>query len=122
MKITLLTYNIFCRPFPVFNVCNICRGGDVKTPRLKKFIEIINKEDYDIICLQEIFAKCDCGRIDLIETDTHKNLKYHRPKQTLGCLEFDSGLAILSKLCISVSKFEKFTDAKCADAFAQKVH
>lgn len=49
MNVWILTYNIFLRPPPVKN-----NDDDYKNERCKHFLK--NIDNFDIICLQEVFG------------------------------------------------------------------
>jgi exonuclease III len=108
----ILTLNLFLRPNFVNSinksVYNYWKknisfreifSGDFKESRLNKFFKIVKKENYDVICLQEIFTDPFNKRITMLEKFAQDNdyFLYH-PKNNKFCsIKTNSGLAILSK-------------------------
>jgi len=76
---------------------------------LKQIIDIINNEDIDIICFQEIITTKEIKYIERIIDNT--NLKYHEEYELSPCnivKDTDCGIAILSKYPITNTIKEKF--------------
>lgn len=96
--IRALTYNIFMRaPLPWFAHNN---GDDKKDERLQRFAQLL--EQYDVVCLQEIFGAFSQRRdwlVDVAERvgflETHRSATSVRPRFLV-----DGGLLILSRLPI----------------------
>jgi len=118
----ILTLNIFLRPYFINSYYNsfisfIKRKsslfdifyGDYKNKRLDLLIENINKEKYDIICLQEFFCDIASIRVNkLINFTKESNYHYSLPKKNNCSLLATSGLCILSKYEIIYENFIKY--------------
>lgn len=82
---------------------------------LTDLIEIINKENIDVLCLQEVITTERIKYIDQIKETT--NLKYSESFELSPCnlvKDTDCGLAILSKYPLSNTKKQIFTNPKLA--------
>jgi endonuclease/exonuclease/phosphatase family metal-dependent hydrolase len=103
-EIKILTYNIFLRPPPVKN--NL---SDYKDDRLNDFCKILN--DYDIICLQEMFGTFTSRRQHLIEQACQSGIFFHADVAAPSFFSknlIDPGLLILSRFPIIESEFKPF--------------
>ena len=82
---------------------------------LTDLIEIINKENIDVLCLQEVITTERIKYIDQIKETT--NLKYSESFELSPCnlvKDTDCGLAILSKYPLSNTEKQIFTNPKLA--------
>lgn len=82
---------------------------------LTDLIEIINKENIDVLCLQEVITTERIKYIDQIKEST--NLKYSESFELSPCnlvKDTDCGLAILSKYPLSNTQKQIFTNPKLA--------
>ena len=80
---------------------------------LTDLIEIINKENIDVLCLQEVITTERIEYIDQIKEST--NLKYSESFELSPCnlvKDTDCGLAILSKYPLSNTQKQIFTNPK----------
>ena len=80
---------------------------------LTDLIEIINKENIDVLCLQEVITTERIKYIDQIKEST--NLKYSESFELSPCnlvKDTDCGLAILSKYPLSNTQKQIFTNPK----------
>lgn len=80
---------------------------------LTDLIEIINKENIDVLCLQEVITTERIKYIDQIKEST--NLKYSESFKLSPCnlvKDTDCGLAILSKYPLSNTQKQIFTNPK----------
>jgi len=99
-NVKILTYNIMMLP-PTFH--NF--GNDYKNERLHDFIKLI--DEYDIICLQEMFGSFTFRKEVLIESAIQKGFLFVVTSETpfLSTKLVDSGLIILSRYPIIESSF-----------------
>jgi|UniRef100_A0A6C0CZF9 exonuclease III len=111
-NIRILTYNIFLRPPLVSN-----NGNDYKDERLALFCGLLN--DYDIICLQEIFSFLNFRRNVLIKIAKKFGFFYNAILQTKNSI-IDGGLLVLSRFPISETTYEIYTDKILSDAYVDK--
>ena len=119
-SIRILSYNMFIRPPGITT-----HGNDYKNERLRYFFEnIIN--DYDVICLQEIFGTFSNRRQMLITEAKNRGFDYHlysvKPPFNF-CGDFfvvDGGLLILSRFPIEACNRLVFQKGKNNDSFAAK--
>ena len=92
-QVNLLSYNIFMRPPFVQNSNN-----DYKDARLREFTKSFNQ--YDIICLQEMFGAYSRRRSTLVNHANEAGFLYNaqspRP-QTFSPYVVDAGLVVLSR-------------------------
>jgi hypothetical protein len=91
--VRILTYNIFLRPPPVKN-----NDDDYKNERLQDFCKIIN--DFDIICLQEMFSTYNSRKHELISEAYKKGFFFFIDAPTPSLFSqymTDAGLVILSR-------------------------
>lgn len=89
----ILTYNIFLRPPPIKN-----NEDDFKNERLEDFAKIIN--DFDIICLQEMFGTYNSRKHELIRAAYKQGFFFYVDTPTPSFLSkymIDGGLLILSR-------------------------
>ncbi len=103
-EIKVLTYNIFLRPPPVKN-----NFSDYKDARLKDFSKLLN--NFDVICLQEMFGTFTSRRQQLIESAFHSGMFYHAEVPAPSFFSknlIDPGLLILSRFPIVESEFKPF--------------
>lgn len=93
LSIRLLTYNIFLRPPPVKN-----NFDDYKNERCNEFLKTIN--DYDIICLQEIFGFLNKRKHKIVKKAFKNGFHYfassHSPS-FFSTFLVDGGLLTLSR-------------------------
>lgn len=111
-KIRVLTYNIFLRPPPVKN-----NDNDWKDERMVDFIKHL--ENYDIICLQEMFGSLTSRREALIKYASRSGLFFHVDVPSPSFFSkniIDGGLLILSRFPIVESEFRpfKYTVLSCS--------
>jgi len=117
-NINLLTFNMFVRP-PFINN----NGEDYKDERLLEFISVMH--NYDIICLQEMFASYSRRREALVEHAKNLGFRYHcaspRPSTLAVNRHFiDGGLLILSRYPIVASEFRPYPLGLGIDSIVQK--
>ena len=89
----ILTYNIFLRPPPLKN-----NEDDYKDERARNFEQIMN--NFDIICLQEMFGAFNNRKHDIIRAATKCGLFYYVDTASPNFLNkyvCDGGLLILSR-------------------------
>ena len=92
-NIKVLTYNIFLRPPGVKN-----NDNDWKNERLMDFIQVIN--DYDVICLQEVFDFCNNRKHLFVKLASQAGFLYHsycEPPSFFEKAVVDGGIMILSR-------------------------
>jgi hypothetical protein len=91
--IRILSYNIFLRPPPIKN-----NENDWKNERLADFIKLL--ENFDVICLQEMFGAFNSRKQELIKYANKSGLFFYcdspSPSFFSTCL-VDGGLLILSR-------------------------
>jgi len=115
--IKILTYNMYLLPPGIGG-----RNGAFKTERLYEFIHFY-MQNYDIICLQEVFGMFS-KRLDIL-INAAKEYNYYIVTKKHSILEWpifpiDSGLVILSRFPIKDVGFCAFPRGSHADMFAQK--
>lgn len=89
----ILTYNIFLRPPPIKN-----NADDYKNERLEDFCKVIN--DFDIICLQEMFGTYNSRKQYLIQQASKCGFFFYTDTLTPSMFSkhmIDAGLLILSR-------------------------
>jgi endonuclease/exonuclease/phosphatase family metal-dependent hydrolase len=116
----VLTLNMFLRPTLVNSYYTSFKSywkgdikfkdilsGDYKDTRLDLLLEHIKSEEYDIICLQEIFSDSISSRISKIKEFSMENNYYmYMPTETKTCRSFTScGLCVMSKYPIMDTEF-----------------
>jgi len=92
--VKLLSYNIFLRPPLIRN-----NADDMKNERLQEFMKS-QLENYDIICLQEMFSLANYRQQLLLKTAWEKGFPYYAKSVDPHWLSgkfIDAGLVILSK-------------------------
>lgn len=100
-KLSVLTYNVFCRP-PLIHT----NGEDYKNQRLEDlFCELDGARlaRYDVICLQELFGLCTMRRRRVIEWARKLGFCYythsqHPRNQMMFCSDSDNALNIEQSL------------------------
>ena len=115
-SIRLLTYNIFLRPPPIKN-----NENDYKTERLLEFIDRL--DDFDIVCLQEMFGTFTSRQNILISEAVKKGFFFYHSTDTPNPISthfIDSGLVILSRFPIVVKDFTAFSYGVLSDQLAKK--
>jgi len=115
-SIRLLTYNIFLRPPPIKN-----NEDDYKNERLEDFCKVIN--DFDIICLQEMFGTYNSRKHELIRSAVRQGFFFYVDTPTPSFLSkymVDGGLLILSRFPIVESCFFPYAYGVLADSLAEK--
>ncbi|KAJ1964832.1 hypothetical protein GGI12_001168 [Dipsacomyces acuminosporus] len=115
--IRILTQNMFMRPPLIQNSIK----GDYKDERLDYFIQHI-LPNYDVVCLQEMFAYASSRRDTLLAAAEKLGFKYSvvSEKQYVWTLATDGGLVILSKYPIVGSEHHDYQRGKGWDWFAMK--
>lgn len=111
-EIKLLTYNIFLRPPPVKN-----NENDWKDERLSDFVKQL--ENFDIICLQEMFGTLSSRRHEMIKYANKCGFFFYVEVPAPSFFSkslVDAGLLILSRFPIVESEFRpfKYTVLNCA--------
>ena len=83
--------------------------------RIEQIIDLLIKNDADVICLQEVFDIKIRNRIaqELLKYDFH-----YKPSNSMFCLS--SGLMILSKYRIISKGFEAYNNYSGEDSFSEK--
>ena len=124
----LLTLNAFIRPFCINSYYNSIISywngkiklkelfdGDFKDKRLEELFCNILKNDYDVVCLQEVFNDNVTDRMNRIKKFANKNKFYlYCPTDIIFCKSFtSSGLCIMSKYPIVDSDFIKYRTKVC---------
>jgi len=92
-NIKILTYNIFLRPPPLKN-----NENDYKDERAKDFERVIN--DFDIICLQEMFGALNNRKHEIIRAATQSGFFFYIDTASPNFMSkyvVDGGLLILSR-------------------------
>jgi len=92
-NVKILTYNIFLRPPLLKN-----NEDDYKDERARDFEHLLN--DYDIICLQEIFSAFNNRKHNIIRAATQSGFFYYVDTSSpifLSNYLVDGGLLILSR-------------------------
>jgi sphingomyelin phosphodiesterase len=114
--IRLLTYNIFLRPPPIKN-----NEDDYKNERIEDFCKVIN--DFDIICLQEMFGTYNSRKHELIRAANLQGFFFYVDTPTPSFISkymVDGGLLILSRFPIVESCFYPYTYGVLSDSLAEK--
>jgi endonuclease/exonuclease/phosphatase family metal-dependent hydrolase len=115
-KIKLLTYNIFLRPPPIKN-----NENDWKDERLADFIHQL--DNFDIICLQEMFGTLTSRRQEMIKYANKSGLFFFVDVPAPSFFSkntIDAGLLILSRFPIVESEFRPFKYTIYACAICEK--
>jgi exonuclease III len=104
----IISYNISALP-KWFNL----NGNPLK--RIEEIIDLLIKNDADVICLQEVFDIKIKNRIaqELLKYDFH-----YKPSNSMFCLS--SGLMILSKYRIISKGFEAYNNYSGEDSLTEK--
>lgn len=114
--IKILTYNIFIRPPPIKN-----NENDYKDERLDEFITTLN--NFDVICLQEMFGSLSTRRHKLVKSAFKSGLFYHVEVPSPSFFSkniIDAGLVILSRFPIIESEFRPFKYTVLSCAYVEK--
>ena len=101
-KVKLLTYNLFMRPPFIKN-----NENDFKNERLSDFYGYF--ENYDILCLQEIFGYLSKRKNKLIKKAVKKGYYFAEsstPSTFLSFFLIDGGLLTLSRYFLSFINFK----------------
>lgn len=115
-SIRLLSYNIFLRPPPVKN-----NASDYKDARCEEFIKYIN--DYDILCLQEIFGFLNKRKQKLVKACFKSGFYFHassRDPSFFSTFLIDGGIMTLSKFPIVASEFQAYKYCILTDSLSEK--
>lgn len=114
-SLRLLTYNLFLRP-PLINN----RGEDYKNERLADFVQEIN--NFDVVCLQEVFALGSFRRQRLLREAALKGFIYQVTSQCPFFSTFlvDGGLVILSRFPVVGHGQVVFPKGMQSDALSAK--
>ncbi len=114
-KVNILSYNVFMRPFVKTN------HSDYKDARLEVFINEY-LQNYDIICLQELFSMASSRTKKLIKEGKERGYAYSATLEgswkTLKPI--DSGLVLLSKYPIFERDSIVFTKGSDIDGWSTK--
>ena len=104
--VKLLVYNLFLRPPGIADD----HHDDYKNERLNDFLTII--QDYDIICLEEVFGLLNNRKKKIIEHAKKAGFSYYvdspQPDYKSGFL-VGGGLLIISRFPIVASEFMPYT-------------
>lgn len=114
--IKLLTYNLFLRP-PLIKT----NQDDYKNERLALFCDHLN--DYDIICIQELFETLNQRKHDLIRHATQKGFFFFIESpmpEVFDSFVVDAGILIFSRFPIKNWTFRPFPHGVYADGLSQK--
>ena len=115
-SLKVLTYNIYMRP-PGINT----HGDDFKDERLDEFAERI--DEYDVICLQEMFGAFSSRRARLIARAHELGFKYVVTSPAVDLMSgflVDGGCCILSKFRIVAQQTMTFEKGLHSDQLAAK--
>jgi endonuclease/exonuclease/phosphatase family metal-dependent hydrolase len=115
-RIRVLTYNLFLRPPPVKN-----NESDWKDERLIDFLQEI--DNYDILCLQEVFEILSDRRHELIRIASKAGFFFYCKAPIpsfFSKFTIDGGLLILSRFPIISSEFIPFDYGVLSDALSYK--
>jgi endonuclease/exonuclease/phosphatase family metal-dependent hydrolase len=115
-QVSLLTYNIFMRPYFIKN-----NADDHKETRLKLLLHFF--KDFDIVCIQEIFDVFTHRRQKLLRRAAKIGFRYFAQAEAPGLFEpflIDGGLLILSKYPIEQTIFHAFEVGVHSDALTKK--
>jgi endonuclease/exonuclease/phosphatase family metal-dependent hydrolase len=102
-EIKVLTYNVFLRPYGIKS-----NQSDHKDLRLNFIVDMIN--EYQIVCLQEVFDNFTHRRNALLEKAFEIGFKYFArcdPPKIFEPTLIDGGVLILSKFPIEHSELPK---------------
>ncbi|RKO84414.1 Endonuclease/exonuclease/phosphatase, partial [Blyttiomyces helicus] len=112
----LLSYNIFLRPPGIKN--NI---SDYKNARLTHFGERVLK-NYDVVCLQEMFAYGSSRQNKMIQYARKAGLEYYVSSPSKGLLNamVDGGLLLMSRYPIVRSERMTYKRGMHSDRFSAK--
>lgn len=116
MKLKIATYNIsggFYEDDQSVDFFDKSKSDDIDLRMLNETIKIINEENIDIICFQEIITTERIGYIKRLSDGT--NLKYYEQFETSPCHLVENaemGIAILSKYPIESSIKKMFTNPR----------
>jgi sphingomyelin phosphodiesterase len=116
-SIRILTLNLFLRPPLVKN-----NESDYKDERVQFFCREI-LDNYDIVCLQEVFSTLNSRRSQIISLASKKGLIYTCNCPSPGFFSaqvIDGGLLILSRYPILESDFLGFGNGLFPDIFSYK--
>ena len=114
--IRLLSYNIFLRPPPIKN--NI---SDYKDARCQEFLQYIN--DYDIICLQEVFGFLNKRKHKIVKTCFKSGFHFYASSISpsfFSTFLVDGGLLTLSKFPIVATEFVTYKYCILTDSLSNK--
>jgi endonuclease/exonuclease/phosphatase family metal-dependent hydrolase len=114
--IRVLSYNIFLRPPPIKT-----NEDDYKNERLDDFIKEL--DNYDIICLQEMFSTLSYRKTKLVKAAIHAGFFYYVETESPNYFStrlIDGGLIILSRFPIESYSFAPFTDGILCDQLCEK--
>jgi len=115
--VKLLSYNIFLRPPLIKN-----NTDDFKNERLNEFIRS-KLDNYDIVCLQEMFNLANYRQQLLLETAREKGFLYYAKSidpHWLSGKFIDAGLVILSKYPILATDGIIYVNGNQIDSWAAK--
>lgn len=115
--VKLLSYNIFLRPPLIKN-----NADDYKNERLQEFMKS-KMDDYDIICLQEMFNLANYRQQLLLKTAWDKGFHYYAKSVDPHWLSgkfIDAGLVILSKYPILATDGMIYVNGNQIDSWAAK--
>jgi endonuclease/exonuclease/phosphatase family metal-dependent hydrolase len=115
-NIKLLSYNIFIRPPPVKN-----NENDWKDERQVDFIKLL--DNFDIVCLQEMFGSLSSRRQELIKYAYKSGLFFYVDVPAPSFFSksvIDAGLIILSRFPILESEFRPFKYTVLACTLVEK--
>jgi len=116
MKIKILTYNIFLRPPPVKN-----NADDYKNERCKIFLKHI--DNFDIICLQEVFGFLNRRQHKLICGSMKRGFFHHSSSPDPSFFSsyiVNGGLLTLSRYPIMYEEFRTFKYGVLSDNLSMK--
>ncbi len=114
--IRILTYNLFLRPPPIKS-----NEDDWKDERLLDFIQEL--DNYDIICLQEVFSVLSNRKYELIRLANKAGFFFFCDSPIpsfYSKFTIDGGLLILSRFPISFNEFVPFDYGVLSDALSYK--
>jgi endonuclease/exonuclease/phosphatase family metal-dependent hydrolase len=115
LEVKALTYNVYLRP-PLVN----SNGEDYKNERLREFAKVIPQ--FDILCLQEVFALGNSRQARLISAARRYNFHHVTsvPPPLISSKFVDAGLVILSKYPIVSSDGHIFNHGNQIDFYTAK--
>ena len=114
--IRLLSYNIFLRPPPIKN-----NASDHKDARCLEFLKHIN--NYDIICLQEIFGFLNKRKHKIVKTCFKNGFHFYSSSVSpsfFSTFLVDGGLLTLSKFPIVATEFKAYKYCILTDSLSHK--